>query len=157
MRDSINSVKQMKKQLSKMFPKFSEWACLRWLLVTLHKGFPGDSDGKESAYNAGDLGSVPGLGRSPGEGNGNPLQYSCLENPMGRGAWQATGHCVANSRTRLRDLHFQHSVSCDLSWTDCSGSWRVPSLSVCIKSQGDRLWPRWWRAYFLIPLMVGKK
>ena len=49
--------------------------------------FPGDSDGKASAYNVGDLGSVPGLGRSPGEGNGKPLQYSCLENPMDRGAW----------------------------------------------------------------------
>ena len=48
---------------------------------------PGGSDGKESACNAGDLGSVPGLGRSPGEGNGNQLQYSCLENPMDRGAW----------------------------------------------------------------------
>ena len=53
------------------------------------------SVGKESAYNAGDLGSVPGLGRSPGEGNGNPLQCSCLENPMDRGAWQATVHWVA--------------------------------------------------------------
>ena len=50
-------------------------------------GFPGGSDGKASAYNAGDLGSIPGLGRSPGEGNGNPLQYPCLENPMDRGAW----------------------------------------------------------------------
>ena len=50
---------------------------------------------KESAYNAGDLGSVSGLGRSPGEGNGNPLQYSCLENPMDRGAWQAIVHWVA--------------------------------------------------------------
>ena len=49
--------------------------------------FPGGSDGKESAYNAGDPGSVPGLRRSPGEGNGNPLQHSCLENPMDRGAW----------------------------------------------------------------------
>ena len=49
--------------------------------------FPGGSDGKVSAYNAGDLGSVPGLGRSPGEGNGNPLQDSCLENPIGNGAW----------------------------------------------------------------------
>ena len=48
-------------------------------------GFPGGSDGKASAYNAGDLGSIPGLGRSPGEGNGNPLQYSCLKNPMDRG------------------------------------------------------------------------
>ena len=49
--------------------------------------FPGGSDGKVSVYNAGDLGSIPGSGRSPGEGNGNPLQYSCLENPMDRGAW----------------------------------------------------------------------
>ena len=48
--------------------------------------FPGGSDGKASVYNAGDPGSIPGLGRSPGEGNGNPLQYSCLENPMDRGA-----------------------------------------------------------------------
>ena len=54
--------------------------------------FPHSSGGKESACNAGDLGSIPGLGRSPGEGNGNPLQYSCLENPMGRGAWWATVH-----------------------------------------------------------------
>ena len=52
--------------------------------------FPGGSDGKASAYNAGDPGSIPGLGRSPGEGNGNPLQYSCLENPMDRGGWLAT-------------------------------------------------------------------
>ena len=66
-----------------------------------HLGFPGGSDGKEYACNAGDLGSVPGLGRSPGEGNGNPLQYSCLENSMDRGAWQATVHWVAKSRTRL--------------------------------------------------------
>ena len=51
---------------------------------------PTSSVGKESACNAGDLGSIPGLGRSPGEGNSNPLQYSCLENPMDRGAWQAT-------------------------------------------------------------------
>ena len=58
-------------------------------------GFPCRSVGKESAYNAGDLGSIPGSGRSPGEGNGNPLQYSCLENPMDRGAWQATVHGVA--------------------------------------------------------------
>ena len=54
--------------------------------------FPGGSDSKASAYNAGDLGSIPGLGRSPGEGNGNPLQYSCLENPMDGGTWWATVH-----------------------------------------------------------------
>ena len=50
--------------------------------LKLNNDFPGGSDGKVSAYNAGDLGSIPGLGRSPGEGNGDPLQYSCLENPM---------------------------------------------------------------------------
>ena len=53
---------------------------------------------KAFAYNAGELGSIPGLGRSTGEGNGNPLQYSCLENPMDRGAWQATVQGVAKSR-----------------------------------------------------------
>ena len=55
-----------------------------------NQDFPGGLDGKASAYNVGDPGSIPGLGRSPGEGNGNPLQYSCLENPMDRGAWWAT-------------------------------------------------------------------
>ena len=63
-------------------------------------GFPGGSDGKESTCNAGDLGLIPGLGRSPGDGNDNPLQYSCLENPMDRGAWWATNHRVAKSWTR---------------------------------------------------------
>ena len=59
------------------------------------QGFPGGSDGKENACNAGDPGSIPGLERSPGEGNGYPLQYSSLENPIDRGAWQATVHGVA--------------------------------------------------------------
>ena len=69
-------------------------------------GFPGGSEVKVSASNAGDLGSIPRLGRSPGEGNGNPLQYSCLENPMDGGAWWATVHGVAKSQTRLSDLTF---------------------------------------------------
>ena len=55
--------------------------------VVSHQDFPGGSDGKVSAYSVGDPGSIPGSGRSPGEGNGNPLQYSCLENPMDGGAW----------------------------------------------------------------------
>ena len=67
-------------------------------------GFPGGSEVKASASNAGDLGSIPGSGRSPGNGNGNPLQDSCLENPMDRGAWWATVHGVAKSRTRLSNL-----------------------------------------------------
>ena len=58
-----------------------------FVVVILLVDFPGGSDGKASAYNAGDLGSIPGLGRSPGEGNGNPLQYSCLENSVDGGAW----------------------------------------------------------------------
>ena len=66
--------------------------------------FPGGSDGKASAYNAGDQGSIPGSGRSPGERNGNPLQCSCLENPMDGGAWLATVHGVAKSQTRLSDF-----------------------------------------------------
>ena len=68
--------------------------------------FPGGSDGKASVYNLGDLGFIPGSGRSPGEGNGKPLQYYCLENPMDRGAWQATVHGVAKSWTRLSDFTF---------------------------------------------------
>ena len=65
--------------------------------------FPGGSDGKESACNTGDMGSIPELGKSPEERNGNLLQYSCLENPMDRGAWWATVHGVTKSRTQLSD------------------------------------------------------
>ena len=68
-----------------------------WLLKKRHHRFPGGSDGKASARNAGDSGSIPGSGKSPGEGNGNPLQYSCLGNPMDR---------LAKSRTRLSDFTF---------------------------------------------------
>ena len=63
-------------------------------------GFTGGSAGIESVCNAGDLGLIPGLGRSPGEGNGNPLQYSCLENPMDRGSWQATYSSEGRKRVR---------------------------------------------------------
>ena len=73
-------------------------------------GFSDGSDSKEAAYNAGDLGSIPGLGVSPGEGHGNPLQYSCLENPMDRGAWWATVHVVAKSQTRLSNFTFFLSI-----------------------------------------------
>ena len=64
-------------------------------------GFSGGSASKESACNAGDLGSIPGSGRSPGEGNGYPLQYSCQENSIDKGVWQAVVHGVTKSRTRL--------------------------------------------------------
>ena len=70
----------------------------------LPKGVPGGSEVKVSAYGAGDLGLIPGSGRSPGEGNGNPLQHSCLENPMDGGAWWAPVHEVAKSQTRLSNF-----------------------------------------------------
>ena len=75
------------------------YECVCMCVCVCGMGFPGASDGKESACNAGNLSSVPELGRSPGGGHGNPLQYSYLENPMDRGAWQATVHGVAKSRT----------------------------------------------------------
>ena len=66
------------------------------MTLCLPMGFPSGSDCKQSAHRSGDLGLIPGLGRSPGEGNGNPLQYSSLENPMGEGAWWATVHGVGH-------------------------------------------------------------
>ena len=66
-------------------------------------GFPGVSVGKESTCNAGDLGLIPGSGRSPGEWNGNPLQYSCLGNPVDKGTWRATVHGVAKNQTGFSD------------------------------------------------------
>ena len=80
-------------------PKSLQMVTAAMKLKDASLGFPGGSEVKTSACNAGDLGSIPGLGRSPGEGNGNPLQYSCLENPMDRGAWWATVHRVTKSRT----------------------------------------------------------
>ena len=74
-------------------------------------GFPGGSDGKESAYNAGDSGLIPGSGRSLGNWNGNPFQYSYLENPMDRGAWRATVHRVTKSRIRLKWLWLSTQAS----------------------------------------------
>ena len=80
------------------------------LTNTFTLGFPGGSDGKESACNAGAEGSVAGLGRSPGEGNGFPLQYSCLKNSMDRGVWWAAVHGVAKSWTQLSINYFDWSI-----------------------------------------------
>ena len=87
-------------------PEFSWSGTSLWCLAWLPRfsppiRFPGGSGGKESACNVGDLGSIPGSGRSPGEGNGNPLQYSCLGNPMGRGAWQARVRGITDTTERL--------------------------------------------------------
>ena len=83
------------------------------------KSFPGGSDGKESACSVGDPGSIPGSGRSPGEGNGNPFQYPCLDNSVDRGAWQAIVHGLAESDMTER-LHFP--VQGDLDPTCCGAA-----------------------------------
>ena len=88
------------RQCCSVVGKWSQWL----------RGFPGASDSKESACNVGDPSLIPRLGKSPGEGNGYPLQYSCLENFMDRETWCTTAHEVTKSWTRLSDFHFS------LSW-----------------------------------------
>ena len=91
--------------------------------------FPGGSEGKASACNAGDPGSTPGSGRSPGEGNGNPLQYSCLENPTDGGAWWATVHGVTKSQKQLSNLIFTFTFRPILKTSKTQEC--AHSLSVC--------------------------
>ena len=83
------------------------------------------SDGKEYTCNVGDLGSIPELGRSPGEGKGYPVQYSCLENPMDRGTWWATVHGIAKSRTGLNDFHFHFHFTPHFVLHIEPGSWQA--------------------------------
>ena len=93
----------------------------------LNSSFPGGSDGKASVYDAGDSGSIPGSGRSTGDGNDNPLQYCCLENPMDRGARKATVHGITKSRTRLSDYTSCWTVllkrTCELSLVEKNNCW----------------------------------
>ena len=114
-------------------------------VITL-QGFPGGSEGKVSACNVGDLGSVPGSGRSPEEGNGNPLQWSCLENPRDAGAWWAAVYGVSQSRTRLKRLSSSSSAG-DLG--SVPGSGRSPGERngypfqySCLENSMDR--GAWW-------------
>ena len=95
-----------------IFISFNQFILL-WILMPNLMDFPGGSDGKASAYNARDLGLIPGSGISSGEGNGNPVQYSCLENPMDGGAWYLTVHGVAKSQTLLSDFTSLHILTTD--------------------------------------------
>ena len=110
-----------------------------WAFFGIALGFPGGSEVKVSACNAGNLGWIPGSGRSPGEGNGNPLQYSCLENPMGGGARWATVHWVTKSWTRLSDFTFTFfgiGMKTDLSgyynWLLVAGQPTATSLTCAV-------------------------
>ena len=94
-------------------------------------GFPAGSDSKETSCNAGDLGSIPGSGRSLGEGNDFPLQYSCLENSMDRGAWWATVHEVAKGQTQLSDSYTHthtHTLKNAVSGARGLGRSSLPSI-----------------------------
>ena len=117
--------------ISKIFKEFLEFP----------GSFPGSSVGKESACNAGDQGLIPGSGRSPREGNGNPLQYSCLENPVDRGAWWATVHGVTQTWTRLKHLSMHacigegNSNPLQYSWRS---QWHPTPVLLPQKSHGRR-------------------
>ena len=95
-----------------------------------HQVFPGGSDGKESACSMGDPGSIHGSGRSPGEGNGNPLQYCCLENAMDRGGWWATVHRVKKSQTQLSNNAYTLLSYQTSSHMLCLPHWGVISQSA---------------------------
>ena len=119
---------------------YQNWQIYLWSTTGYILGFPGGSDGKESTCNAGLQGSVPGLGRAPGEGNGNPLQYSSLENPMDRGAWQAIVYGVAESQTWLSDEHF-HFQWAFFSYAD---TWKWTYYILAQEAQLHALWwPTW--------------
>ena len=110
-----------------------------WVWICLPLGFPGGSVGKESTCNAGDLGdmgSIPGSGRSLGGGHGNPLQYSCLENPMDRGAWWATAHRVAKSQPSLKWMSMNALSAFVLDLPDYL---ILYPLSISRRSQGPEL------------------
>ena len=104
--------------------------------ISLFMCFPGGSDSKESACNEGDLSLIHELGRSPGGGHGNPLQYSCLENPMARGAWRATVQGITKIRTRLKHAPTHRKAECQ----------RIDAF---------KLW--FWRRFSRVPWRLGEQ
>ena len=122
----------------------------------MYKGLSCSSDSKESARHAEDPGLIPGLGRSPGKGNGNPLQYSCLENPMDREAWQATVHGVAKSWTQLSNWHLYFHFS----YMDKQGSSTVKFVHHTSRKKGLvvqlRISPALFSAEAKLPFQAGR-
>ena len=117
-----------------------------WLCLCSSKGFPDGPVVKSLPMNAGDIrdvSSVPGWGRSPGGGHGNPLQYSCLESPMDRGAWWATLHRVAESRTQLKWLNTHaHTEAQNQKWLSPQTRWIPDHWGSWVTSNGRTHW--WW-------------
>ena len=132
-------------RISRRTPEARSCVCRASFLMTfVTSGMPHRLPAvKNLSVNAGDrrdLASVPGLGRSPGEGNCNPLQYSCLGNPMDRGVWRATVHSVTKSWTRLKRLHFHFSLSC---FGEGNGN---PLQCSCLENPRDG--EAWWAAVY---------
>ena len=123
---------------------------MKWFYLQTSWSFPGGSDSKESSYNAGYQGSIPGLGRSPGEGNGYLFQYSCLENLMDRGAWWAAVHGAAKSRTRLSNWHFPDILpTCP---TDQNKQTKKEHFNLVIKHSRIDAFKLWcWRRLLRVP------
>ena len=116
----------------------TNFVCMYTNMYACVNSFPGGSEVKNLLCDTGDSGSIPGSGRSLGEGNGNLVQYSCLENPMDRGAWRATVHGVAKSCTRLSDYHF-HSVICVCAFIcACVLSCFSRVTTHSVEAEGDR-------------------
>ena len=131
----------------------------KWKSVQVRSGFPGSLAVKASAFNAGEAGSIPGLGRSPGEGNGNPLHYSCLENPMDGGSWWATVHGIAKSRTQLSEFTFtfmsMESAMPSNHLILCHPLLLLPSIFPSIRNFSNESvlpirWPKYWSFSFSI-------
>ena len=135
------------------------YCSFHWRVVAL--SFPGGSDRKESACSAGALGSIPGSGRSSGEGNGNPLQYSCVENPMDRAAWQATIHGVArleyDRAAKTLTFHSCFTVQCDLAICIhiSPPSWASLPPTVCSSGKPEEFWAWWQGGSRIQELLLG--
>ena len=146
----------------KTIPKKKKCKKAKWLRRTYKQlplqGLPCSSVGKESACNAGDLGSISRWARSPGEGSGNPLQYSCLENPMDGGAWEAAVHGVTKSPTQLSDFTFLSLFQyCCLGNPTDRGAWWATVHGVTGSEVTEELGIQVQETWLLGTICLGKK